>query len=135
MSSPHEYVPGCVGILLPEYKARLLREDGSEAQGFDEPGELLLSSPNQAAGYLGDDQANSETFQNGWLHTGDIAMFRQSPKGDAHLSIVDRLRDMIKVKVLSLTNCEIEANNSVRACKSRPSLSRIVFDSTPVLRT
>ncbi|KAI5468183.1 putative AMP dependent ligase/synthetase [Mariannaea sp. PMI_226] len=98
MSSPHEYLQGSVGILLPQYQARLLREDGSEVEGFDEPGELLLSSPNQADGYLGDDEASAMTFRDGWLYTGDVAVFRKSPKGDSHLSIVDRLRDMIKVK-------------------------------------
>lgn len=99
MSSPQEYVPGTVGILLSSYQARLLREDGTEVDTFDEPGELLLSSPNQAAGYLGDDEGTAATFRNGWLRTGDVALFRKSPGGDAHLSIVDRLRDMIKVKV------------------------------------
>jgi long-subunit acyl-CoA synthetase (AMP-forming) len=99
MSSPHEYVPGTVGILLSSYQARLLREDETEVDAFDEPGELLLSSPNQAVGYLGDDEGTAATFRDGWLHTGDVALFRKSPNGDAHLSIVDRLRDMIKVKV------------------------------------
>jgi len=99
MSSPHEHVQGSVGVLLPLYQARLLRKDGSEVEAFDEPGELLLSSPNQAHGYLGDDEASAATFRDGWLHTGDVAVFRQSPKGDSHLCIVDRLRDMIKVKV------------------------------------
>ncbi len=99
MSTPHEYVPGSVGVLLPLYQARLLDQDGNEVEGFDEPGELLLSSPNQAQGYLGDNEASAATFRNGWLHTGDVAVFRQSPKGDSHLCIVDRLRDMIKVKV------------------------------------
>lgn len=99
MSTPHEYVPGSVGVLLPSYEARLLRQNGSEVEAFDEPGELLLSSPNQAHGYLGDDEASAATFRNGWLHTGDVAVFHQSPRGDSHLCIVDRLRDMIKVKV------------------------------------
>jgi len=99
MSSPHEHIPGSVGVLLSLYQARLLREDGSEVEAFDEPGELLLSSPNQAVGYLGDDEASAATFQDGWLRTGDVAVFRQSPRGDSHLCIVDRLKDMIKVKV------------------------------------
>ena len=102
MSSPHEYVPGSVGVLLPLYQARLLREDGSEVEAFDEPGELLLSSPNQAHGYLGDDKADAATFRDGWLYTGDVAVFKESSKGDSHLCIVDRLRDMIKVKVSGL---------------------------------
>lgn len=99
MSSPHEHLQGSVGVLLPLYQARLLREDGTEVEAFNEPGELLLSSPNQAQGYLGYDEASAVTFRDGWLRTGDVAVFRQSPKGDSHLCIVDRLKDMIKVKV------------------------------------
>ena len=99
MSSPDEFIAGSVGVLLPLYQARLLREDGSKVEAFDEPGELLLSSPNQALGYLGDNEASAATFRDGWLHTGDVAVFRHSPRGDSHLCIVDRLRDMIKVKV------------------------------------
>ncbi|KAF3015945.1 nrps [Neopestalotiopsis sp. 37M] len=108
MSSPHEYIPGTVGILLSGYQARLLREDGTEVESFDEAGELLLQSPNQASGYLGDDEGTWVTFHNRWLRTGDVAMFRRSPSGDAHLSIVDRLRDMIKVKGLQVSPVAIE---------------------------
>ncbi|KAL4906202.1 hypothetical protein BDW74DRAFT_167361 [Aspergillus multicolor] len=108
LSSPHEYLPGSIGVLLPLYQARLLREDGSEVESFDEPGELLLASPNQAAGYLGDDEATAATFRDGWLYTGDVALFRQSPRGDSHLCIVDRLKDMIKVKGMQVSPVAIE---------------------------
>ncbi|KAH8660630.1 putative AMP dependent ligase/synthetase [Xylariales sp. PMI_506] len=108
MSSSYEFVPGSVGILLPEYRARLCREDGSEVEDFDEPGQLLVSSPNQAVGYLGDEETSAKTFRDGWLYTGDIAVFRKSPKGDSHLYIIDRLRDMIKVKGLQVSPLIIE---------------------------
>ncbi|KAK6853651.1 AMP dependent ligase/synthetase [Apiospora arundinis] len=108
MSSPHEYVPGSVGVLLASYEARLIREDGSEVDSFDEPGELVVSSPNQAIGYLGDEKGTAATFRDGWLHTGDVALFRKSPNGDSHLCIVDRLRDMIKVKGLQVSPVAIE---------------------------
>ncbi|RDL36336.1 Uncharacterized protein BP5553_05688 [Venustampulla echinocandica] len=108
MSSPHEHVPESIGILLPLYQARLLRKDGNEVEAFDEAGELLLSSPNQADGYLGDDEASAATFRDGWLRTGDVAVFRQSPNGDSHLCIVDRLRDMIKVKGMQVSPVAIE---------------------------
>ncbi|ETS86314.1 hypothetical protein PFICI_00142 [Pestalotiopsis fici W106-1] len=108
MSSSQEPGPGPVGILLPLYQARLRREDGSDVEAFDEPGELLLSSPNQASGYIGDEEAATATFRDGWLHTGDVAIFRQSPRGDSHLYIVDRLRDMIKVKGMQVSPVAIE---------------------------
>lgn len=51
-------------------------------------------------GYLGDDGANQSTFdEDGWLRTGDVATFRKDAKGVEHLFIVDRKKDIMKVKV------------------------------------
>ena len=63
-------VRGMAGILLPYVEARILREDGSDAD-YDEVGELLLRSPSVALGYLNNEKGTKETFVNGWLHTGD----------------------------------------------------------------
>ncbi len=65
-----ERVRGMAGILLPYVEARVIREDGSEAD-YDEVGELLLRSPLIALGYLNNEKATKETFVDGWLHTGD----------------------------------------------------------------
>ena len=52
--------------------------------------------------------ANKEVFsEDGWLKTGDVAMFRVSPAGHAHLWILDRAKDLIKVKV-----CWLSRNHS-----------------------
>lgn len=64
-------VPGSAGILLPGMEARILREDGSEADP-EEPGELWLRSPSIALGYWHNDKATQETFIDGWLKTGDM---------------------------------------------------------------
>lgn len=62
--------PGCTGLLLPSMKARIVREDGSEAD-YDEPGELLLFGKNVTLGYHNNEKSTRETFVDGWLHTGD----------------------------------------------------------------
>ncbi|KAL4912840.1 hypothetical protein BDW62DRAFT_215999 [Aspergillus aurantiobrunneus] len=98
LSSAREYLEDSIGVLLPHYKARLLREGGGEVDSFDEPGDRVL----------GDDEATSATFVNGWLHTGDVALFRRSARGDSHLCIVDRLKDMIKVKGMQVSPVAIE---------------------------
>lgn len=41
----------------------------------------------------------------GWLRTGDVGLFRKGPEGNDHLFIVDRLKDMLKVKVRRLDSC------------------------------
>ena len=93
---------GSSGCLLPSVKARIVSLDGEDITGYDQPGELLVKSPSVVLGYLNNDEANKSTFQDGWMRTGDEAMFRKSPKGTAHLWIVDRIKELIKVKVIEL---------------------------------
>ena len=73
--------------------------DGNEITGYDQPGELLIKSPTVVLGYLNNEAANKETFQDGWMRTGDEAVVRKSPKGTEHIWIVDRIKELIKVKV------------------------------------
>lgn len=58
------------GVLLPGVQARIICDDGSDAD-FEEPGELLLKGSMVALGYWNNEKANKETFIDGWLHTGD----------------------------------------------------------------
>lgn len=50
-------------------------------------------------GYLNNDKANKETFQDGWMRTGDEAVIKKGPSGNEHVFIVDRIKELIKVKV------------------------------------
>ena len=79
--------------------------DGVEITGYDQPGELVVQSPSVVLGYLNNDKANIETFlddtdgKGRWMRTGDEALIRKSPKGTEHIFIVDRIKELIKVKV------------------------------------
>ncbi|KAF3763942.1 hypothetical protein M406DRAFT_51177 [Cryphonectria parasitica EP155] len=100
---------GSSGILFPRYRARLIDAEGREVEGYGEPGELLLESPTIFKGYVGDEEATKAAFESpGWLKTGDVAMFRTAPDGTEHLFIVDRLKDMVKVKGLQVASSDIE---------------------------
>jgi acyl-CoA synthetase (AMP-forming)/AMP-acid ligase II len=63
-------VPGSAGILVPGMEARVLREDGSDAD-LNEPGELWVKGGNIALGCWNNVKASRETFVHGWLKTGD----------------------------------------------------------------
>ena len=63
-------VPGSCGIRLPGMEARILREDGSDAD-VDEPGEIWLRGGNVALGYYNNEDETKGTFVSGWLRTGD----------------------------------------------------------------
>ncbi|KAL9119087.1 MAG: hypothetical protein Q9187_004358 [Circinaria calcarea] len=101
---------GSSGSLLPSIEARLVTPEGAEITGYDQPGELLVKSPTVVLGYLNNDAANAETFQDGWMRTGDEAVFRKGPKGTEHVFIVDRIKELIKVKGLQVAPAELEAH-------------------------
>lgn len=98
-TSPHDIFLGSSGSLLPSLEARLISPDGDEIEEYDTPGELLLRGPTIVLGYLNNEAANNSTFQDGWLRTGDEAVLKKSPKGEDHVFIVDRIKELIKVKV------------------------------------
>lgn len=101
-TSPHDIIFGSAGCLLPLLEARIVAPDGTDIEEYNKPGELLLRGPTIVVGYLNNEEANRETFQNGWLRTGDEAVARKSAKGETHIFIVDRIKELIKVKVRSV---------------------------------
>ncbi|OWY54912.1 Aft1-1 [Alternaria alternata] len=105
--------PGSVGCLLPGVQAKIIKSDGSETRKHDEPGELWVSSPSLAIGYLSNPPATKTTFTvdntgKTWLRTGDEAKICLSPNGNEHLFIVDRIKDIIKVKGFQVAPVELE---------------------------
>lgn len=107
---------GSSGSLLPGYTAKIMSSEGVELTGYDQPGELIVQSPSVVLGYLQNDKANMETFlddtdgKGRWMRTGDEAMVRKSPKGNEHIFIVDRIKELIKVKGLQVAPAELEAH-------------------------
>uniref|UniRef100_A0A0D2Y6R0 Uncharacterized protein n=1 Tax=Fusarium oxysporum (strain Fo5176) TaxID=660025 RepID=A0A0D2Y6R0_FUSOF len=98
-----DIMPGSSGCLFPSNQGRLIDQEGKEITTYDTAGELYLKSAAMIPGYLGEDDAMRSKFTvDGWLPTGDIGFFRRSPHGDDHLYLVDRLKDMIKVKIEEL---------------------------------
>ncbi|GAB7343323.1 hypothetical protein MBLNU457_1372t1 [Dothideomycetes sp. NU457] len=101
---------GSSGSLLSGYEARLVTVEGNEITGYDQPGELWVKSPSVTLGYLNNDKATKETFTDGYMRTGDEAVFRKNPKtGHEHLFITDRIKELIKVKGLQVAPAELEA--------------------------
>lgn len=84
-------------------EARLMSPEGNEITAYDKPGELVVRSPSVVLGYLNNETASKETFREGWMWTGDEAVLRESPNGNEHIWIVDRIKELIKVKVYSFS--------------------------------
>ncbi|HLS99758.1 MAG: AMP-binding protein [Porticoccaceae bacterium] len=95
---------GTVGKLLADTELKLLDANGAEvAQG--QPGELWVRGPQVMSGYWQRPDATREMLdENGWLHTGDVAVM----DGEGYLSIVDRIKDMIVVSGFNVYPNELE---------------------------
>jgi long-subunit acyl-CoA synthetase (AMP-forming) len=98
-TSPDDIWFGSSGSIYPGIECRIITPEGKEVTEYDQPGELLVKSPAVVLGYLNNAKANAETFQDGYMYTGDEAVVRKSPKGNEHIFIVDRIKELIKVKV------------------------------------
>ncbi|KAL3482093.1 hypothetical protein BJX99DRAFT_82061 [Aspergillus californicus] len=109
-TSAHDVWHGSSGSLITQFEIRLVKPDGTDAEGLDEPGEVYFNSPSVFPGYLGDDESNKNTFDDkGWLKSGDVGVFRKAPSGNPHLFILDRIKDMIKVKGEQVVPRDIES--------------------------
>ncbi|KAF1836354.1 phenylacetyl-CoA ligase-like protein [Decorospora gaudefroyi] len=109
-TSPTDIWFGSSGSLLPSIECKLVTIEGVEITGYDQPGELLVKSPAVVLGYLNNDKANKETFQDGYMRTGDEAVFRKAPSGHEHVFIVDRIKELIKVQGHQVAPAELEAH-------------------------
>ncbi|KAI9037157.1 acyl--CoA ligase [Aspergillus affinis] len=107
---PDDVYLGSSGSLIPGVEARIVTPENEEIIAYDTPGELLVRSPSVVLGYLNNEKANKETFEDGWMRTGDEAVVRLSPNGKEHVFIVDRIKELIKVKGLQVAPAELEAH-------------------------
>ncbi|MEM6959753.1 MAG: AMP-binding protein, partial [Myxococcota bacterium] len=99
-----DYRAGSVGTLIPNTEARLVM-DGKDV-GRGERGELWVRGPQVMKGYLNNEEATAQTIDaDGWLHTGDVAVVDE----DGHTFIVDRMKELIKVKGFQVAPAELEA--------------------------
>ncbi|KAK8163678.1 4-coumarate-CoA ligase 2 [Phyllosticta citrichinensis] len=94
-----------IGQLMPNCEAKIVDEAGNEvAQG--ERGEIWVHAPQVMKGYWNKPEATAETLTaDGWLKTGDIAY----ADAEGYLFIVDRKKELIKVKGNQVAPAELEA--------------------------
>ncbi|KAA0203564.1 hypothetical protein HAZT_HAZT002804 [Hyalella azteca] len=96
---------GRCGKLLPRVQAKIVDMDTGAALPPNGNGELCLKTPCMMKGYHNRPDATRETIdEDGWLHTGDVAVHDE----DGFFSIVDRIKELIKVKGFQVSPSEIE---------------------------
>jgi acyl-CoA synthetase (AMP-forming)/AMP-acid ligase II len=98
--------PGTCGVTISNTEIRIVDPETGEDRGVGERGELWVRGPQVMVGYLNNQKATDETIDSdGWLHTGDVAIVDE----DHHVSIVDRLKELIKYKGFQVPPAELEA--------------------------
>jgi len=101
-----DYRPGTSGVTVSNTESRVVDPDTGEDQGVGGRGELWVRGPQVMTGYLNNEAATAETIDaDGWLRTGDVAIIDEH----GHMTIVDRLKELIKFKGFQVAPAELEA--------------------------
>lgn len=101
-----DYRPGTSGVTVSNTESRIVDPETGEDKGVGERGELWVRGPQVMTGYLNNEAATAETIDaDGWLHTGDVAIIDEHH----HMTIVDRIKELIKFKGFQVAPAELEA--------------------------
>jgi 4-coumarate--CoA ligase len=93
-------------VTISNTESRIVDPATGEDQPVGERGELWVRGPQVMKGYLNNEAATAATIDaDGWLHTGDVAII----DADHHVSIVDRIKELIKYKGFQVPPAELEA--------------------------
>jgi acyl-CoA synthetase (AMP-forming)/AMP-acid ligase II len=97
---------GAVGKLMPSTEGRIVSPETGRDVPTGQPGEVWVRGPQVMKGYLNNPDATAKTVDaDGWLHTGDIGVVDE----DGYLTVVDRLKELIKVKGFQVAPAELES--------------------------
>jgi acyl-CoA synthetase (AMP-forming)/AMP-acid ligase II len=107
--APDDIEPGKVGTAgpcVPNTECMIVDVESGLPLGPDEQGEIWVRGPNAMKGYLNRPEATAAMIDaEGWVHTGDVG----SCSVDGCLTVVDRLKELIKYKAHQVAPAELEA--------------------------
>ncbi|KAL0829356.1 hypothetical protein ABMA28_004136 [Loxostege sticticalis] len=129
----------CMGLVLPKdgsnknydscgdpalnIEMRLCDPESGKPVAFGNLGEVCIRSPTVTRGYYKNEQATRESMTNdGFYKSGDLGVY----KPGEGLYIVDRIKDLIKVKGMQVAPAELEA-----ILRSHPSVSEAAVIGVP----
>jgi len=95
-----------VARLVPNTECLIADAESKRSCGPNELGEIWIRGPQVMKGYINNPEATAATIdENGFLHTGDVGYYDQ----DGDYYVVDRLKELIKVKGFQVPPAELEA--------------------------
>ena len=103
---PGQNRPGASGVQVANTECRLVDPESGEDCAPGAAGELWVRGPQVMKGYHDNPAATAATLTaDGWLKTGDLAQI----DADGYMTIVDRVKELIKVSGFQVAPAEIEA--------------------------
>jgi fatty-acyl-CoA synthase len=102
-------------------RTALIGPDGAPVAA-GEPGEICVAGPLLSGGYWQLPEVTAETFQDGWMHTGDVAREDE----DGFWYIVDRTKDMIVTGGFNVFPREVED-----VIATHPAVAQVAVIGTP----
>ena len=112
---PRQPAADGVGQLMPNCKARLVNiETGKDISEPSTPGELWITGPTLMRGYWRNPEATRQSLLidadgTRWLRTGDIAYVTPGYSKGATFHIIDRAKELIKVRGFQVSPSELDA--------------------------
>lgn len=92
-----------IGVPVPGTEVRLVDDAGAPVPA-GEPGELIVRGPQVMLGYWQRPDETARVLQDGWLHTGDVAVM----DAQGYFKVVDRKKDLVLVSGFNVYPNEVE---------------------------
>jgi fatty-acyl-CoA synthase len=80
------------GYAFPGHEIKIVDDDGAEVPER-QVGQILTRGPSVASGYYQEPELTSESFRDGWLHTGDLGYLEEG-----RLYVCGRIKDIIIIR-------------------------------------
>ncbi|MCJ1282603.1 hypothetical protein MMC26_001928 [Xylographa opegraphella] len=102
---PDDTTDDSVGAPVPGLALQIVNDAGEPITADNHPGELLVRPRHPTLGYVGNPAATAALYHSpGWVRSGDVAYARAG-----RVYIVDRKKDIIKVRAWQVSPAELEA--------------------------
>jgi long-chain acyl-CoA synthetase len=93
--------PG-IGIPVPDTECVIIDPETDRPASTGSPGEIVLRGPQVMRGYW--PNPGDGLTEDGWLHTGDIAVMDE----DGYFQIIDRIKDMVNVSGMKVYTTKVD---------------------------
>ncbi|PSN49019.1 hypothetical protein C0J52_06318 [Blattella germanica] len=93
-----------VGTPIPNTEVKTVDLETGKELPAGKVGEVCAKGPQVMKGYYNRPESTKEILQDDWLHTGDLGYYDE----DGDFFIVDRLKELIKVKGFQVAPAELE---------------------------